>query len=84
MWFPNIDLDKWVSIFPRLKYECPIFCLCGLELSGFKAFVTQNWVGIISERCECGMEGSSCSIPRNRDYSQKIKDKIHHIFNYSF
>lgn len=59
--------------FPRLKYECPIFCLCGLELSGFKAFVTQNWVGIISERCECGMEGSSCSIPRNRDYSQKSK-----------
>jgi hypothetical protein len=65
MWTPEISINKWLKIFPELNNQFPLKCLCGKESLNIKPFVIKNWIGLLSDDCECGLGRSSISVPRN-------------------
>ncbi len=77
MWFPEIKLENWFNIYPDLKNQYPIKCLCGMNIFEVKPYVGKSWVGIISNNnCQCGLPACFVSIPRSHIMQNKIKDYL--------
>lgn len=71
-----IKLDKWLSLFPELKNDIPIYCPCGQAATTIKPYVSKNWVGVTSVGCECGLGETAITIPRTQKFSTYIKSLL--------
>jgi hypothetical protein len=76
MWIPEISIYRWLQIFPELNKELPLKCLCGKEPMKLQPFVIKNWVGILSNDCDCGLGKTSIGIPKNDTLSNALTNAI--------
>lgn len=76
MWNPKVCLSVWFKINPFLKNIYPLICICGSKKYHVKPYVTKTWVGIVSERCSCGIGEITAGIPRNDEFNRIINQNI--------
>jgi len=56
MIFPDVTIKEWLKKYPDLdepdySHSCSE---CGVKIKEYKPFIEKDWIGFVSNKCDCG------------------------------